>query len=76
MPQPGSKPCRKPSRSRYYSDAYKLEFVLPKFAMYKRILAKILAERFVRDRGWSEEQALELGRRILRGNVERIFNMA
>ena len=38
----------------YYSDAYKLEFVLPKFAMYKRILAKILAERFVIDRGWSE----------------------
>ena len=28
----------------YYSDAYKLEFVLPKFAMYKRILARILAE--------------------------------
>src|SRR4029079_8404477 len=28
----------------YYSDMYKLEFALPKFAMYKRILAKILAE--------------------------------
>ena len=38
----------------YYSDMYKLEFALPKFAMYKRILAKILAERFVIDRGWSE----------------------
>jgi glucuronate isomerase len=60
----------------YYSDAYKLEFILPKFAMYKRILAKILAERFVADRGWSEEQAVELGRRVLRGNVERVFNMA
>jgi glucuronate isomerase len=60
----------------YYSDAYKLEFVLPKFAMYKRILAKILAEKFVCDRGWSEEQAIDLGRRVLRGNVERIFNMA
>jgi glucuronate isomerase len=59
----------------YYSDAYKLEFILPKFAMYKRILAKILAERFVVGRGWSEEQAVELGRRVLRGNVERIFNM-
>ena len=44
--------------------------------MYKRILAKILAERFVIDRGWSEEQAVDLGRRVLRGNVERIFNMA
>ena len=60
----------------YYSDAYKLEFVLPKFAMYKRILAKILAERFIGDRGWSEEQAVDLGSRVLRGNVERIFNMA
>jgi glucuronate isomerase len=59
----------------YYSDAYKLEFVLPKFAMYKRILAKILAERFVIERGWSETAALDLGRRVLRGNVERIFNM-
>jgi glucuronate isomerase len=59
----------------YYSDAYKLEFVLPKFVMYKRILAKILAKRFVGDRGWSEEQAVELGRRVLRGNVERIFNL-
>jgi glucuronate isomerase len=59
----------------YYSDAYKLEFCLPKFAMYKRILAKILAERFVLERGWSEEQAIDLGRRVLRGNVERIFNL-
>ena len=59
----------------YYSDAYKLEFCLPKFAMYKRILAKILAERFVIERGWSETAAVSLGRRILRGNVEQIFNM-
>ncbi len=59
----------------YYSDAYKLEFCLPKFAMYKRILAKLLAERFVVDRGWSEDRALELGHRVLRGNVEQIFNM-
>jgi glucuronate isomerase len=57
----------------YYSDMYKLEFALPKFAMYKRILAKILAERFVIDRGWTEERALALGRQVLRGNVERIF---
>src|SRR4051812_30934131 len=60
----------------YYSDAYKLEFCLPKFAMYKRILAKILAERFVVERGWSEQQAVDLGYRVLRGNTERIFNMA
>jgi glucuronate isomerase len=59
----------------YYSDAYKLEFCLPKFAMYKRILAKILAERFVIDRGWGEQQAVDLGRRVLRGNVEQIFSI-
>ena len=57
----------------YYSDMYKLEFALPKFAMYKRILAKVLAERNVIDRGWSEERAIALGRQVLRGNVERIF---
>lgn len=60
----------------YYSDMYKLEFALPKFAMYKRILAKILAERFVIDRGWSEERAYELGRQVLRGNVETIFGVS
>jgi glucuronate isomerase len=57
----------------YYSDMYKLEFALPKFAMFKRILAKVLAERFVIDRGWSEEQAIALGTQVLRGNVESIF---
>jgi glucuronate isomerase len=59
----------------YYSDAYKLEFCLPKFGMYKRILAKLLAERFVVERGWSEQQSVDFGRRVLRGNVEQIFNM-
>jgi glucuronate isomerase len=57
----------------YYSDMYKLEFALPKFRMYKRILAKILAERYCVDRHWSEERALQLGRQVLRENVERIF---
>jgi glucuronate isomerase len=57
----------------YYSDMYKLEFALPKFAMYKRILAKILAERYVIDRGWSEERAVDFGTQVLRGNVETIF---
>jgi glucuronate isomerase len=57
----------------YYSDMYKLEFALPKFAMFKRILAKVLAERFVIDRGWSEDQAISLGKQVLRGNVETIF---
>ncbi len=57
----------------YYSDMYKLEFALPKFAMYKRCLAKVLAGKFVIDRGWSETRAIELGRQVLRGNVDRIF---
>ncbi|NLX54143.1 MAG: amidohydrolase [Planctomycetaceae bacterium] len=60
----------------YYSDMYKLEFGLPKFRMYKRVLAKVLAERFVIDRGWSETRALELGRQVLRGNVDRVFGPA
>ena len=57
----------------YYSDMYKLEFALPKFAMYKRILAKNLAERYVVDRGWSEERAVAFGTEILRDNTRRIF---
>jgi glucuronate isomerase len=57
----------------YYSDMYKLEFARPKFAMFKRILAAQLAERFVIERGWTEERAVDLGRKVLRGNVERVF---
>lgn len=57
----------------YYSDAYKLEFILPKFRMYKRILAGILATDFCQDRCWSEDKALSLGKQILRGNVEQVF---
>ena len=57
----------------YYSDMYKLEFALPKFSMYRRVLANVLARDFVESLGWSEERAVELGRLVLRGNVERIF---
>ena len=57
----------------YYSDAYKLEFVLPKFDMYRRVLSRILAEEFVGENGWSEEKAIELGRQVLRGNVDEVF---
>lgn len=59
----------------YYSDMYKLEFALPKFGMYRRVLARVLARDFVMDRGWSEERAVALGRLNLRGNVETIFNV-
>jgi glucuronate isomerase len=57
----------------YYSDMYKLEFALPKFRMYRRILASVLASDFVIARGWSESRAIDLGRLVLRGNVEAIF---
>ncbi len=59
----------------YYSDAYKLEFILPKFNMYRRVLARILAQDFVMDRGWSEERAIELARLLLRENTQRIFGV-
>ncbi len=59
----------------YYSDMYKLEFGLPKFRMYRRVLSKVLAEDFVTGRGWSEERAVSLGQQLLRGNVERIFGV-
>ncbi|MFN7730985.1 MAG: glucuronate isomerase [Pirellula sp.] len=57
----------------YYSDAYKLEFILPKYRMYKRLLAKVLAQSVCRERGKCESFAIELGRQILRGNVESVF---
>ena len=60
----------------YYSDMYKLEFALPKFRMYRGILARVLATDFVVGRGWTEQRALELGRQVLRGNVETIFGGA
>lgn len=57
----------------YYSDMYKLEFALPKFSMYRQVLARVLAEDFVIGRKWTEEKAVRLGQLVLRGNVERIF---
>lgn len=57
----------------YYSDAYKLEFILPKYNMYRRILAQILADDFVRPGVYTEKQAIELARLLLRENAERIF---
>jgi glucuronate isomerase len=59
----------------YYSDMYKLEFALPKFNMYRRILAQTLANDFIRTRIYSERQALELARLLLRDNVRRIFGV-
>src|SRR5262249_2590515 len=59
----------------YYSDMYKLEFGLPKYNMYRRILAKVLAEDFIRPRLYTESQALALARLLLRDNSRGIFNV-
>jgi glucuronate isomerase len=59
----------------YYSDMYKLEFGLPKFNMYRRILAQILADDFIRPHVYTHALALQLARLLLRDNVQRIFNV-
>lgn len=59
----------------YYSDMYKLEFGLPKFNMYRRILANVLANDFVRTQVYSETQAVDLARQVLRENVRTIFKV-
>jgi glucuronate isomerase len=59
----------------YYSDAYKLEFVLPKYAMYRRILAGVLADEFVRPGRLTETEVVALGTRLLRDNVREIFKV-
>ncbi|MBI3410477.1 MAG: glucuronate isomerase [Planctomycetes bacterium] len=59
----------------YYSDAYKLEFVLPKYNMYRRVLAQILADDFVRPGVYTETQAVDLARMLLRDNARRIFGV-
>lgn len=59
----------------YYSDMYKLEFAWPKFSMYRQCLSRVLAQDFVIARKWSEDQALALGRQVLRGNVESLFGV-
>jgi len=59
----------------YYSDAYKLEFVKPKYGMYRRILAGVLADEFVRSGRMNEIEAVALGTRLLRDNVREIFKV-
>jgi len=59
----------------YYSDAYKLEFVLPKYSMYRGVLAGLLAEQFVASGRLTETEAVALGKRLLRDNVREIFRV-
>jgi glucuronate isomerase len=60
----------------YYSDAYKLEFVLPKFNTFRKVLAETLADDAIRGRGWSADRALEVARLVLLENPRRIFARA
>jgi glucuronate isomerase len=59
----------------YYSDMYKLEFGLPKYNMYRGILARVLADDFVRPGVTDEAGALALARLLLRDNARRIFRV-
>ena len=58
----------------YYSDAYKLEFIAPKFNMYRRILADVLSEEVLRGRRWPMERVLALAKLILIDNPKRVFS--
>lgn len=63
----------------YYSDAYKLEFVLPKFAMYKEVLAEELAKRVIKSRlshwmtKFDVQDAVDIGKHLLDYNPRRII---
>lgn len=59
----------------YYSDMYKLEFGLPKFNMYRRILAKVLAADYVEAGRGTEQDAVAIAELLLRGNAIRIFGL-
>lgn len=59
----------------YYSDMYKLEFGLAKFSMFRRILARVLAEEFVEPGFGTEEDALAVARLLLHDNAVRIFGL-
>ena len=59
----------------YYSDMYKLEFGLPKFNMYRRVLADVLARDYVEGGRGSESDAVDIARLLLRDNARRIFGL-
>ena len=59
----------------YYSDMYKLEFGLPKYNMYRRVLTKVLADDFIRGGVLTEGGAVELARLLLRDNARQIFRV-
>lgn len=58
----------------YYSDAYYVEFTLPKFDMYRRCLARVLAGQ-VEMRRVTEDEALVIARRLLHDNAVETFKL-
>ena len=71
--QPDSRQSHKQSRLLTTATHTNWKFVWPKFDMYRQILSGILPDHFVKGNGWSEERAIELGRQVLRSNVDEIF---
>lgn len=65
----------------YFSDAYYLEFILPKFRMYKFELAAVLAERMERSlihpnmEPFTLEDAMEMAEDLLINNPMRILGV-
>jgi glucuronate isomerase len=59
----------------YYSDAYKLEFILPKCSMFRGLLSRILANDFVAPGTLTEEEAVRVAGQLLEGNSRRIFRL-
>jgi len=59
----------------YYSDMYKLEFGLPKFNMYRRVLARVLARDLVQSGRGTEADAVQVAHLLLRDNARRIFTV-
>ena len=58
----------------YYSDAYYVEFTLPKFGMYRWCLARVLAGQ-VEMKRLSEAEALDVAHGLLRDNAKEIFHV-
>jgi glucuronate isomerase len=59
----------------YYSDMYNVEFGLPKFNMYRRVVARVLAREFVEAGRMDEDAAVATARLLLRENPQRIFGV-
>ena len=66
----------------YFSDAYYLEFILPKFRMFKFELAAALAERMERSlihpnmEPLSLDEAVEMAKALLVDNPARVIGIA